>query len=626
MAVTSAKELSAVAGISAKLRIILQQAAVSKPQNTIEPPLHVDEFLGPVASLHDDLPQESDQIHRFSLVETATRDIFYELIRTIDIDDDEFVAVWNLLDIILICGDHGICTPELVCWLLEELLDSQTTYGCRKVFDYLELRRERLAHKDFHKKNLVFLRSCNELLRRLSRAEDAIFCGRVFFFLFQTFPLGDKSSVNLRGEFHTDNTTTFDEGGVTTAQDGDDAMEVDAEPDKTSQGQEGGSASETSKSGSKSANAKDSGSKRDEPILSDHELYPIFWRLQHDFSNPTRLYESANFSAFKRGLSDTIAKFKKSPTVAQAKVRDNDRHGAKQSPGDTASMDQAGDDLIDNYNPKYLTSRDLFHLELSDLAFQRHILVQALILIDFLLSLTEMAKKKRDALNLQNKSLLYAYTLNEDDAKWATSTRVTITTYLGSTRDGREYCRMIETVLARDKNWIRWKMESCPSIVRPPVPTDLELAARKGVQDAARPRRVPDGSGGGLNLSFLDEEKAGDIESLSLHTRHQPPTIQELVEGIKMDQLDAEMADDDELKRYETSIANKRWRALRTARAIDLALLDRVDSTKEIDLEAAIRPKEQQRDSSSADHNMDEVGPDVAVAEIRPTDHTVVGQ
>jgi THO complex subunit 1 len=307
-------------------------------------------------------------------------------------------------------------------------------------------------------------------------------------------------------------------------------------------------------------------------------------------------------------------------------VRDNDRHGAKQSPGDTASMDQAGDDLIDNYNPKYLTSRDLFHLELSDLAFQRHILVQALILIDFLLSLTEMAKKKRDALNLQNKSLLYAYTLNEDDAKWATSTRVTITTYLGSTRDGREYCRMIETVLARDKNWIRWKMESCPSIVRPPVPTDLELAARKGVQDAARPRRVPDGSGGGLNLSFLDEEKAGDIESLSLHTRHQPPTIQELVEGIKMDQLDAEMADDDELKRYETSIANKRWRALRTARAIDLALLDRVDSTKEIDLEAAIRPKEQQRDSSSADHNMDEVGPDVAVAEIRPTDHTVVGQ
>jgi THO complex subunit 1 len=625
MAATSARELSAVAGISAKLRSILQQAAVSKPQNTIDPPLHVDEFLKPIASLNDDLPQAFDQAYRFSLVETATRDIFYELIRTTDIDDREFVAVWNLLDIVLICGDHGMCTPELVCWLLEELLDSQTTYGCRKVFDYLELRRERLAQKDFHKKNLVFLRSCNELLRRLSRAEDAIFCGRVFFFLFQTFPLGDKSSVNLRGEFHTDNMTTFDEEDAIAAQGGDDDMEVDAKPKKMSQGQQDGSMPDASKTGSKPVHAKDTVSKKDESVMSNHELYPIFWRLQHDFSNPTRLYESANFSAFKAGLSETIAKFKKSPTVAQAKVLETDRNGAKQNPSDDASMDQGDDDLIDNYNPKYLTSRDLFHLELSDLAFQRHILVQALILIDFLLSLTELAKKKRDALNFQNKSLLYSYTLNEDDAKWATSTRATITAYLGSTRDGREYCRMIETVLARDKNWIRWKMESCPSIVRPPVSTDFELAARKGAQDAARPRRVPDGSGGGLNLSFLDEKRAGDIESLSLSTRHQPPTIQELVEGIKMDQLDAEMADDDESRRYETSIANKRWRALRTARAIDLALLDRVDSTREFDLEAAIRPKEQQRDNPSADHNVDEVGHD---AEIRPNGSpvAVVGQ
>jgi THO complex subunit 1 len=611
MAVTSAKELGAVAGITTKLHGLLQNAAVSKPQTTIEPPLHIDEFLGPITSLHDDLPQDFDQVYRFSLVETATRDVFYELISTTDIDDPKFVTVWNLLDIILICGDHGMCTPELVCWLLEELLDSQTTYGCRKVFDYLELRRERLAQKDFHKKNLVFLRSCNELLRRLSRAEDAIFCGRVFFFLFQTFPLGDKSSVNLRGEFHTDNTTNFDEQGLAAAHDDDDGMDVD----NASQRPEDGTTSDPSKSSSKSTNTKDQGGKKDERTLPNHELYPIFWRLQHDFSNPTRLYEGANFSAFKQGLSSTIAKFKKSPTVVQAKVLDTDHHGAKRESGEDASMDQDDDGLIDNYNPKYLTSRDLFHLELSDLAFQRHILVQALILIDFLLSLTEMAKKKRDALNFQNKSLLYAYTLSDEDAKWATSTRGTITTYLGSTRDGREYCRMIETVLARDKNWIRWKMESCPSIVRPPVSTELEMAARKGAQDITRPRRMPERSGGGLNLGFLDEKSTGGIQSLALHTRYESPSIQTLTEGIKMDQLDAEMADGAELARYKTSIANKRWRALRTARATDLALLDRVDSTKDFDLETAIRPKEPQRDESSADHSVDEVGPDLAAAE-----------
>lgn len=36
------------------------------------------------------------------------------------------------------------CEPTLVIWLVEELLDSQTIQDCRKVFDYLESRRERI--------------------------------------------------------------------------------------------------------------------------------------------------------------------------------------------------------------------------------------------------------------------------------------------------------------------------------------------------------------------------------------------------------------------------------------------------------------------------------------------------
>lgn len=34
------------------------------------------------------------------------------------------------------------CEAGLIFWLIEELLDSQTVEGCRKVFDYLESRRE----------------------------------------------------------------------------------------------------------------------------------------------------------------------------------------------------------------------------------------------------------------------------------------------------------------------------------------------------------------------------------------------------------------------------------------------------------------------------------------------------
>ena len=52
-------------------------------------------------------------------------------------------------------------------------------------------------------------------------------------------------------------------------------------------------------------------------------------------------------------------------------------------------------------------------VQISDLAFRRHVLVQALILIDFLLSLTPKAKRKLE--HTSNKSVLYTYALNEDN-------------------------------------------------------------------------------------------------------------------------------------------------------------------------------------------------------------------
>jgi hypothetical protein len=54
------------------------------------------------------------------------------------------------------------------------------------------------------------------------------------------------------------------------------------------------------------------------------------------------------------------------------------------------------------------------HIQLSDLAFQRHILVQALILIDFLLTLTEKSKSKPFYQNAQ-KAMQYNFTLREED-------------------------------------------------------------------------------------------------------------------------------------------------------------------------------------------------------------------
>ncbi|PPJ58571.1 hypothetical protein CBER1_06679 [Cercospora berteroae] len=578
MAVSSASDLEPVTVIGNRLNALLDRARQEKLESTVEPALPLSSFSNEVAALHDGLDAKYDQAYRFSCVETAAREAFYSLVHSTDIQDPAFGDVWNLLDIVLMCGDHGKCTPELVCWLLEELLDSQTTVGCRTVFDYLDSRRERLAQKDFHKKNLVFLRSCNELLRRLSRAEDAIFCGRVFFFLFQTFPLGDKSSVNLRGEFHVENTTKFevDEGLG-------EGMQVDPEPVEAAAASKESTPAPTSKPGSKAVPIKAPKKTAEEVVLTTNELYPIFWRLQHDFSDPTRLFDRGNFESFKKGLANTLLKFKKTPTVVQTKAGEEDKRGTKRRL-DEHGNSESNNHLLDNYNPKYLTSRDLFDLELSDLAFQRHILVQAMILIDFLLSLTEKAKKRLASLTVTNKSLLYAFTLNEEDTQWATSTRSAIRDGLESRDDGRQYCRMVETVLSRDKNWVRWKVESCPSIVRGPVSTEEELHARKAVAKATQPRRVHENPQSNIDLAFLEEGTGGGLDALKDPSRYTIPSLEQLVDQIKMEKLDAEMAMTDEEKtQIDTAIMNAKWRALRQARAANLALLDKVESTKDLE-------------------------------------------
>ncbi|KAK3069075.1 hypothetical protein LTR53_012872 [Teratosphaeriaceae sp. CCFEE 6253] len=616
-----AAHLEPVMQATSKLQALLEHARQLKHSAAVDPPLPVADLINGVDALRQSLAATTAS-SPLGIVETASRQIFYGLIQAHDITSPSFVEVWNLLDILIACGDRGAAGPELVAWLVEELLDAQTTTGCRIVFNYLESRRERLAAKDFHKKNLVFLRLCNELLRRLSRAEDAIFCGRVFFFLFQTFPLGDKSSVNLRGEFHVENTTSYSgPDGEAMEVDGDKAFEgvntIDVPKVETPQ--------PPTKPGAKATPARLVAQKPppEDVVLPDHELYPIFWRLQQDFSDPTRLFGAPHFATFKKGLGHTLTKFKKTPTVVQTKAADSGRVSGfkrKRHADDLDSAmegapeaEEAGDaDLAATYNPKYLTSRDLFTLELSDLAFQRHIMVQSLILIDFLLSLTAKAKTKLDTAAGVNKSMLYALTLSADDELWCRGTRADIKDFLRKTptfSEGQYYLRAVETVLARDKNWVRWKAESCPSIVRDPVSTQQALDARKGARDATRIRRVPERPAGSIDLSFLAEGQGGGLEALRERSRFVEPGVEELVQEVKGEKLDLEMAmDEAEQEGLRNAIAGKNWRGLRMLRAVDLGGLERVEVGRDLDEVFGATGREDENGEGEAGAEVDEEG------------------
>ena len=252
------------------------------------------------------------------------------------------------------------------------------------MFDYLDSRRERITAKHFKAKNLIILRACNELLRRLSRAEDTVFCGRVFIFLFQSFPLGDRSSVNLRGEYHVENITVFEDLPPKADSKLEDGMEVDheegAETEKDVAKVEVVSAvaptmstPEISSNLSKVVKFDAQDEKVEEKPPDMDTLYPIFWSLQDNFSTPTRLFDDTNLQEFQKGLSSTLVKFKEVQQDLQARgtsmLPDDGKRGVKRK--------RSGheDELSSSFNPKYLTSRDLFDLEvqLQFLRFAFHV-------------------------------------------------------------------------------------------------------------------------------------------------------------------------------------------------------------------------------------------------------------
>ncbi|UKZ78221.1 hypothetical protein TrVFT333_005956 [Trichoderma virens FT-333] len=525
--------VSAVGAFGRLLTELLDEASAAKQTTTIEPALAKSDFVNihdrvsssltrpKSAGTENNAPPDTLRSRQFALVETAARDFFSKLIATTSIDSPEFVKMWNLLDILSILSDDGQCDPALLFWLVEELLDSQTIAGCRKIFDFLESRRERITAKHFKQKNLVILRSCNELLRRLSRAEDTAFCGRVFIFMFQSFPLGDRSSVNLRGEYHVENVTAFE-----TTEEDDSKMEVDTHTDTP---KEQGDAKTPAKNG-----AQDSSK-----ALDPDTLYPMFWSLQESFSQPLRLFDVGHFAKFKTSLESTITAFQAihEDSIYSSKSMENLKRTLKRKRDDDGT-----ETLPEAFNPKYLTSKDLFQLEANQ--------------------------------------------LNEENTKWATDMKKVISDYLKQGSDGPYFFRMVETVLARDKNWVFWKMASCPPIQRDPVSAASFVESKEAAQKMATNKRLRPNPLNAVSLEFLANEDEGSaMEKLKSSERYQLPELDEFKNKIADDDFEIDMPTNNETKAAAVAgKASKSWRALRIASRFKLAAFDKIDDPKKINI------------------------------------------
>ncbi|KAK5629586.1 hypothetical protein RRF57_005301 [Xylaria bambusicola] len=599
-------EVPQVSAMTDLLKDALAHAQTIKPAATIEPPLTKSNFESFMVRLPaifpslapDSTPQskDSDKARLYATVETAARRIFSSMVSSTSIGSPKFVQVWNLFDLLSILSDNEQCDPALLFWLVEELLDSQTVDGCRKVFDFLESRRERITAKNLKQKSLVILRSCNDLLRRLSRAEDAAFCGRVYIFMFQSIPPGDRSSVNLRGEYHVENVTAFEETPAALDSPVPDKMDIDGE------GGHPKSDGKDVKPAPKAVSFEAKNKPDSDKILDTDLLYPIFWALQHFFSQPTTLFDQSELTKFKSGIEATMTAFESVEKI-QKSGKGPDEH--KLIPQKRKAAEANEDLRSTNNNPKYLTSRELFELELrstnfvlsqiSDLYFRRHILIQAFIIIDFLLSLTPQARAKIANVQ-QNRSVVYAdKNLGEDNVGntpkiffseiWAKKMKDRITSYIQADSDGFFFFRVVESVISRDKGWVRWKVENCPPIERPSVSPVEFNEAKAGAKRLATSRR-PKAGLNSLSLAFMDEKDDNQsLERLKDPTRWRLPDLAEFKNKIASDDLDLDFANSEKEKtQLLESKASKTWRALRIARRSRLAAFDKIEDWQNVDV------------------------------------------
>ena len=153
----------------------------------------------------------------------------------------------------------------------------------------------------------------------------------MFIYVFQTFPLHDRSSVNRQGDYNSENVTTFDDLPEKDGKDQDVAMAEDS---------------------ADGANEKTDDSPN--PAAQADELYAVFWGLQKSFAYPPRVFDSDALDEFKNGFEATLGKFKDMPKVMAEPVRLDAKRKADFN-------DQ--EEFANSFNPKYLTSRELFELE-----------------------------------------------------------------------------------------------------------------------------------------------------------------------------------------------------------------------------------------------------------------------
>ncbi|RWS05109.1 THO complex subunit 1-like protein [Dinothrombium tinctorium] len=436
-------------------------------------------------------------------VDTAFKDILHEFI-ILRKPDCNYELYESLLNLAINAARNDLSARNLPIMLLTDLFDCKTLTQCEQLFDLVEKRVDIWKEEAFFKnvKNQI-LRSCNDLLRRLSKSQNTVFCGRILVFLAKFFPLFERSGLNLISEFNQDNVTSIsiqDEGVLTESMITDGCLEEGEMPSTDS-------------------------------IQVDYNLYRKFWQLQDTFRHPLQFYNKGSWKQFQLYANDVIQAF----------------NSYKLDPSTTSNFQILGTkDKSDHvYFSKYLTNQKLLELQLSDSNFRRYILIQFLILFQYLLA---NVRFKQDT-----------QTLSEEQSNWIKETNEKVLKLIEETPpNGVEMRKCVENLLKREEYWNIWKNELCPDLkeINEPVTNKPPTKKRKlgdEVKAAVNANKIVIGN---PELTKLWNFCPDNWEACRSKKRIFTPTVEKYFEEI------IHLSDEERQKKINED-SNFTWRALR---------------------------------------------------------------
>ena len=407
-----------------------------------------------------------------------------------------------------------LATASMPVMLLGDIFDSMTLDGCEQLFTFVEnnvvVWKEDLFFSAC-KNNL--LRMCNDLLRRLSRSQQTVFCGRILLFLAKFFPFSERSGLNIVSEFNLENHTEFG----SEKSEGDDLEQITKDDDK----------SETK-------------------VPIDYSLYRKFWALQDFFRNPNQCYQKIHWKVFSVHASSVLSAF------SSFKLEEQRSYPTTSVKTDT-SME--GTHKETPYFAKYLTNQKLLELQLSDSNFRRYVLLQFLILFQYLNSTVKFKAETHE--------------LKPDEIDWVKATTEQVYALLTETPpDGPTFAETVKNILKREEHWNAWKNEGCPPFKKPALDSTADVEELKKPK---RPRRrigdvIRDAQAvgkyhmGNPELTKLWNLCPNNLEACKSKDRDFLPSLETYFEEAIM-QLDPNAMVEDEYKKVNDG--NFGWRALR---------------------------------------------------------------